>query len=239
MASANVALIIPFRDRGNDPLRQENLKAVERHWWLYPFLERVVVGDGRTGDAQFNRSAAYNAGMRPMTTADVFVFSESDMLIHYDQIDEAVKLALKAPGLVVPFDEYCYLRPGDSTYVRGGTRNPEECVPEWVMAKGRAVGAINVVSRETMKLVGQWDEKFQGSWYDDRAMKIAFETCAGPTRIVPGSAYHLYHQPGWSGDHLTDEDKAATRANKMRYRSYCLAKTPEKIRELTAGGGFQ
>lgn len=229
-----IALIIPFRDRGIDPLRKANLERVLEHWRPYT-KTALAIDDGREGDAQFNRSAAYNKGVRRRRVAEVFIFTESDMILDYGQIDKAVQMALEAPGLVVPFTQYRYLSPRDSERVRAGEIAPEDCTPESTMDNGRSIGAVNVVSRETLNLIGQWDESFEGNWYDDNAMQRAFEVCAGPTRWVDGPAHHLYHLPGWKGSHLTDEDKAATARNKARYGLYQRAETPERIRELTAG----
>jgi hypothetical protein len=230
----NVAIVIPFRDRGNDPLRPANLRCVIEHWdgcdmpvWLSD--------DGRVGDAQFNRSQAYNRGAW-FVDADVVVFAEADMLVPYSQIRQAVAMAAAAPGLVVPFIQYRYLTPEDSCLVRAHDIKPGECIPESTMDNGESIGAINVVSRETLDAIGRWDEVFEGAWYDDVAMKIAFEVCAGLTRWVDGPAWHLWHKPGLGGSHLTAEDEAATARNKERLELYRQATTPERIRELTAGG---
>lgn len=228
----SVAVIIPFRDRGIDPLRKANLDRVVDHSRVYTKTP-TVVSDGRDGDAQFNRSAAYNAGVRECPDAEVFVFTESDMLLDYTQIDQAVCLARETPGLVVPFTQYRYLTPEDSELVRADQVQPATCWPESTMDDGKSIGAINVVSRDTLDLIGQWDECFEGNWYDDNAMHRAFEVCAGPTRWVDGPAHHLFHLPGWKGDHLTDADRAATARNKARYDLYRKAQTPERIRELT------
>lgn len=228
----NVAVVIPFRDRGCDPLRGANLKRVLRHW--DGFAEICVVGDGRYGSAQFNRSAAYNRGAA-LTTADVIVYTESDMLIDHQQINDAVALATVSAGLVIPFVEYHYLNSSDSADVRDTMLDAATCGAQFVRNSGTAIGAINVVSRETLDAVGQWDEAFEGNWYDDTAMQIAFEMCAGPTRWVPGPAYHLYHLPGWTGDHLTAEDKAATESNKARLALYQGAVNADEIRALTMG----
>lgn len=229
-----VAVIIPFRDRGTDPLRQANLTAIRRHWRGYTSDALAIVTDGRNGDDQFNRSAAYNLGVRMCPEAQVYVFTESDMLIEAEQINQAVELALSAPGLIVPFTQYRYLSEDDSAAVRAG-QPPASVEPEWTMDNGRSVGAINVLSAETMALVGQFDEVFEGSWYDDRAMARAFDITAGPTRYVDGPGYHLYHRPGWAGPNLTPEDRAATARNRARFALYAQAATPERIRQLTAG----
>lgn len=235
MNTNRIAVIIPFRDRGIDPLRKANLDRVVDHWRVYTKTP-TVVSDGRTSDAQFNRSAAYNEGVRECPAAEVFVFTESDMLLDYGQIDLAVCVARETPGLVVPFTQYRYLTLEDSARVRAHEADPAECTPESTMDNGASIGAVNVVSRETLELVGGYDETFEGSWYDDSAMRIAFDKACGPTRWVNGPAHHLYHLPGWKGDHLTEADRAATARNKARYALYEQAQTPERIRQLTAGG---
>ncbi len=231
-------VVIPFRDRGTDPLRRQNLDAVVKHWEHIHDTTPVVFSDGRTGSEQFNRSAAYNDATRSLSDADGYVFAESDMLISPHQVENAIELAQESPGLVVPFTEYRYLGAESSAKVREGVQ-PGAFIPRWTMPDGRSIGAINVVSRMTMGMVGQWDETFEGNWYDDDAMKIAFEACAGPTRWVDGPAFHLYHLPGHRGDHLTPEDKAATAHNKSRLAMYRhLAMGPnaqDAIRKLTRG----
>lgn len=232
----NVLVAIPFRDRGRDPLRQVNLLRILEHWDQDHQRAAVVASDGRDGDQQFNRSAAYNKAVRDHPDVDVFVFTESDMLINPEQIEAGIELAAAHPGQVVPFTEYHYLTPEDSHDIRNHAVEPEHCTPETIMTNGRSHGAINIISRESLRLVGQYDELFEGNWYDDTAMKIAYTKTCGPTRFIPGPAHHLYHLPGWTGDHLTDQDRAATRRNHLRCRTYRMAQTPDRIRHLTAGG---
>lgn len=226
------AVIIPWRDRGVDPLRRVNLIRVLDHWRDFD-AEVFVSDDGRADDAQFNRSSAYNYGVQ-MTDADVLIFTESDLLISYEQVNRAVAMALAAPGLVIPFSWFMALSDEDSRRVRAYEADPVDC--EKVAVKGHrgSIGAAGVVSRETYDLVGGYDERFEGAWYDDDAMKIAFDIAAGPTRWVEGSAYHLYHLSGGKGDHLTREDRVATSRNRQRLKLYQQARTPQQIRSLTA-----
>ncbi len=226
-----MTVIIPFRDRGRDPLRQANLQRVLQHWAGW---DVHVVSDGRTGDEQFNRHKAYNLGAT-LTDSDVLVYAESDMLVNHDRITEAIKLARQSPGLVVPFTERHELNTYDSERVRAHEVQPEQCVADVVKPKPRRIGAINVISRETLHLVGQWDEQFDGNWWDDRSMHIAFDMCAGPTRWIDGPSYHLWHLPGHTGTHLTPEDRAATTRNRRRFERYSRARTPDQIRALTTG----
>lgn len=227
------AIVIPYRDRGTDPLRAANLHHILKHWATFP-ADVHVIDDGRVGTEQFNRSAAYNRGRTAAGNVDIIVYAEADMILGHHNLQRAIDRA-KQPGLVVPFTEYRYLSPRDSELVRSETKPVTNCAPQQVMKNGTSIGAINVVSQQTLDLVGQWDEHFEGSWWDDTAMKRAFDIAAAPTRWITGPAWHLYHLPGWTGDHLTDADKAATIANQNRWGLYKEATTATEIRNLTAG----
>lgn len=233
----NAVVIIPWRDRGIDPLRSANLHRVQEQWADYD-LPVIVSGDGRDGDAPFNRSAAYNRGIAAATDAEVFILAESDMLIDVEQIAKAAVLATQQLGLVMPFRTYHALSPENSEKVRAGELTPVQAVSEPGNERTAAVhgGAINVISRSTYYAVGRYDEQFEGAWYDDDSMKRAFDICCGPTCLVDGPAYHLYHLPGGTGDHLRPGDKAATARNKARHGRYLRASTPAHIRALTTEG---
>lgn len=215
------SVVIPFRDRGTDPLRAANLARVLEHWEDVFGPTPMVIGDGRSGKELFNRHAAYNRGIaKSDPDTEVFIFAESDMLCPADQIFEAVTLADIHLGLVVPFTTYRYQGPETSVMIREG-KDPSECKPRWVMGNARSVGAINVVSRITLDCIGQFDEKFDGNWYDDDAMNLAFQVCGGQaTRFIPGEADHLYHLPGHRGRHLTIAEKWATKRNQTRLGLY-------------------
>jgi hypothetical protein len=229
--TSTVAVIIPFRSRGTDPFREQNLARVLTDWRENGY-EPIVVSDGRRGSEAFCRSAAYNQGVE-LVDADVYVFAESDLLIAPESIELAVDLAVEATGLVIPFSEFRAIGERDSRMVRHLVMDPSDCLTTVVRGYRGSIGAINVVSRKTYDLVGGYDEKFEGAWYDDDAMKIAFEVCGGPTRWIDGPAYHLYHLSSGSGDHLTDAERAVTMSNRRRYRKYQAATTADEIRVLT------
>lgn len=224
-----IAVIIPFRDRGIDPRRAANLEVVQAWWYAHGFDPKVV-SDGLEGDAQFNRHRAYNRAASGNEDADVFVFTEADMLIHPDQIHLAARQAQMQLGLIVPFTEYRYLSDEMTATVRDRYHDwepewiatsiqegwPFNLYPESVMRNGRSIGAINVVSRDTLDLTGGFTEATSGNWYDDNIIEEAFAFLAAPTRWVSGPAVHLYHLPGHKGAHLTARDKQATLHNKMR-----------------------
>ena len=229
----NATIVIPYRDRGVDPLRSLNLRRVLEQWSSFG-ADVIVASDGGTGTDQFNRHRAYNQAAAQAHT-DILVYAESDMLIRFDQIDKAIALAAETPRLVVPFTERHELNADDSILVRNQQANPETFKADVVKPKPRRIGAINVVSQQALNMVGGWDETFTGCWWDDRAMHIAFDMCTAPTVWVDGPAWHLWHLPGYQGQHLTGADKQATARNEQRWRQYRKAQTPDRIRELTGG----
>lgn len=236
---SSVAIILPFRDRGTDPLRQANFKRVHDHYSGAGFLI-IIADDGREGDQQFCRSAAYNRGTAA-TDAQVIAYIEADTIISYQQLYEAVDLAAAKPGLVIPFTFQKKLSATDSLLVCAGLKQPQDCTPEpHPYGENSNYGCVNVLSRQTLDAVGQWDETFDGHGHDDNAMFHAFKMCAGPPRWVHGPAYHLYHldfDPDTAPDqsYLSEEDKAAQARNYRRLVLYRNAKTADEIRRLATG----
>lgn len=226
-------VIIPFRDRGLDPRRSANLEIVQAWWYAHGFDPRVV-DDGLEGDAQFNRHRAYNRAVTRFPETEVFVFTEADMLIHPTQILAGVAKALAAPGLVVPFTQYRYLSDHVTHKLRDMYHddNPQltsdfwsqavdsktsvfQIEPESTMEDGKSIGAVNIISRDTWLLTGGFTEATHGNWYDDNIIEEGFAFLTGnKTRFIDGPAVHLYHLPGHSGDHLSEDDRRATEHNK-------------------------
>jgi hypothetical protein len=234
-------VVIPWRDRG-DPDRAANRAAVFRYLQKTGVGTIIEASDGRDRHEPFNRSAAYNRGMSQLP-ADVYVFCEADLLVPARQLQDAVRVALLRPGLVVPFSVYRYLNLNTTRRVRDWGADPFTAVAERTMADRTSVGACNVVSAETMRLVGCWDETFDGWGYDDRAMCHAFTVASGTrTRFITGPAVHLWHPPGWQagqqfagGGEVSERERAATARNKGRYRRYVAARDPYTVRRLTSG----
>lgn len=235
----NVACVIPWRSSG-DPDRRANLDAVVAHLTGWAQGRPVVLSsDGREAGQPFNRSAAYNAGMA-LALAEVYVFNEADMLVPYEQLDAAVRVAAASPGLVIPFDAYHYLSREDSTQVLAGA-HPMSFDPLWTM---KSIGPVNVVSAESMRMVGQWDETLSGHGYDDNCMERAFRiACNSPTHHIAGPAWHLYHDmayapwergtPASNPANFSPEEVRATEWNRNRLRQYQKCAHPHAVRLLT------
>lgn len=250
----NVAVIIPFRDRGLDYRRAANLEIVMQWWYVHGFDPKIV-SDGGSGDSQFNRHKAYNRAVSGNLDADVFVFAEADMLIHPEQIHHAVFLASVRMGLVVPFTQYRYLADSTTDFIREtcAGMTDRDLIDWWTldanhhnsifdmraestMDNGKSIGAVNVVSRRTLEVTGGFTEMTEGNWYDDNIIEESFTYLTkSPTRFVSGPAVHLYHLPGHSGDHLTDADKKSTARNRdllVRIRADIKMKRSGPVRRI-------
>ncbi len=224
---------IPFRLReGGDTRRALNLEVVQG-WWFSHGYEPVIVSDFGSGDAQFNRHQAFNRAVEENPDEKVFIFTEADMLIHPDQIKQAVAYAEEKRGIVVPFKEYRYLSDTTTGFIRSNYYDMDSsALAEWwslpandmnsifdmraesTMSGGKSIGAVNVVSRLTIEKTGGFTEATSGNWYDDNITDEGFGFLSRRTRWVAGPAVHLYHLPGWTGDHLTQADRDATARNK-------------------------
>jgi hypothetical protein len=254
--TSKAKVIIPFRDRGLDMRRGANLEIVMAWWWAHG-LQPELVDDGLTGDAQFNRHRAYNKAVSGNPDVDVFIFTEADMLIPITQIGIAVKLAVRQQGLIVPFMQYRYLSDTSTAKIRDffhdlepselaqwiglDSLNPTsifQIPPEMTMENGSSIGAVNVVSRETLNATGGFTEATSGNWYDDNITEEGFTFLTGnKTAFVPGPAVHMYHLPGHTGDHLSEADKAATKHNRdilVRMRADIRMRNREGVRSLMA-----
>lgn len=232
-------VFIPFRLReGGDLRRPANLEIVQMWWYAHGFDPRIV-SDGGSGDDQFNRHKAYNNAVAEYPDEEVYIFTEADMLVPETQIRAAARLAAKSPGLVVPFKQYRYLSDSVTSHVRDTAHDMDSAVlAEWwslaprdpnsiftmnaesIMDDGKSIGAVNVVSRETLDLTCGFTEATEGNWYDDNIIESAFSFLAGRTRWVDGPAVHLYHIPGHMKDdgdtsHLSEADRQATMKNKI------------------------
>lgn len=236
-AVTTAAIFTPFRDRGIDPYRPQNLEFVTTWWAEHSGFPIHVVDDGRSGTEPFNRSACYNKAVAEHPEVDVFVFAESDVFCDPAQIVEGVELAASAPGLVVPFARFLEISEADSIRVRAGELEHTDAEVKQIRGDYGSDGAINILSRDTYNLVGGYDPSFSSAWWDDSAMRIAFDVCCGPTRFTSGNVFHLFHASGGrKGAVATAEDLVATAENRKRYLRYKRARTPEQIRRLTRGG---
>lgn len=211
-----IGVVIPWRDSG-DPERIDNYEYV---WEYYENLfDWVASPDDGATSGPFNRSRAYNRGYQVMKQCpvDVILWNEADTVLLPENIEIAAKMALKRPGMVIPYTERHELSPEDTRSVLDGT-TPFAYTGAVVHGDGWSIGQAGVTSHETMDTIGGWwDERFKGWGYDDNAMFEIFKRLAGEPRWVQGPGHHLYHTPAYEAH--TPESRAATDANHELYES--------------------
>lgn len=231
------AFVVAFRDRGVDQYRKRNFDYVRAYVESLDLGPVHIVDDGRTGTQPFCRHAAYNHGadIAFSAGATTITYYEADMIVPRQQLVDGIIAALETPRLVIPFNVRHEYNAAQSERIMDG-EDPTSFRAPIIKRAPRRIGAVNIISQDTYWSVGSWDAQMAGSWWDDRAMGIAFNVCTGnPEKWIPGPSAHLYHLPGYAGKHLTDQDKAATAANRARFTLYQQARTPEQIRQLTTG----
>lgn len=224
-------LVIPWRDRGLDPYRAQNLQRVLEHWEASPWSP-MVVDDGLGSDEPFNRSAAYNRAAA-QTDADVLVFSEGDLLVPYNQISQGIELATADLGMVVPFSRFMEIDSDYSVLVRSRRLEPEKAPAKQIRGDRQSIGAVNILSRATYDAIGSYPEKLTSNWYDDDLVNHAFEICTQKTRFIDGPAFHLYHASGSRpGAIRTAEDDERMQINRRLWERYRRVTSPAEIRRF-------
>jgi hypothetical protein len=180
-----VSVIVPYR-----PVDTHRARAWERvscEW------EGFDVRTADDGGEPFSRAASINLGVDGGRDAEVFVVADADILVDRRQVDAAVALAAHAPGLVIAFDRFAYLTKQGSDQIIDGYRGSWEPFIEWSLQD--TVSSCVAFSRETWELSGGFDERFRAWGPEDVAFEVACATLAGPTRRIPGTAWHLFHAP--------------------------------------------
>ena len=101
MPDAAVSIIIPWQDRGD--ARRRAVADFVIAYYQSLGLGEVVIGDYPDDGRPLNRSRLRNEGAKK-ATGDILVFSDADCIVPREQLVEAIRMAEKAPGAVLPYD---------------------------------------------------------------------------------------------------------------------------------------
>jgi hypothetical protein len=196
----NVVILVPRRDGFAD--RDANW-AWCRPWWQWRHPDWPVV-EGHHVTGLFNRSAAINEAARLAGDWDVAVIIDSDVIIHPDNVREAVQRAHDEQQMAVAFTVRYNLNMSGTQLVKAETLYPEAIrIGDRKDNRRRFVArtyhdqhsAVIAVPRPLYDRIGGFDEGFSGWGLEDTAFAIACETAAGkPLLRVEGEAWHLHHE---------------------------------------------
>jgi hypothetical protein len=183
-----IVVIVPYRAAKNRD-RQAAWGRVQAEWLQHGF-ETYAVDDG---GEPFSRGASVNRGVAERPGADVYVFADADTLVDHRQVMLAAEAAVHSPGIVLAYNRYGYLTRDGTRQVLDGYTGSWDALLEWSLQG--TVSTCIVLSAETWRLTGGFDPRFRGWGMEDVAFEITARTVCGPTRRIPGTAWHLWHPP--------------------------------------------
>jgi hypothetical protein len=184
VSKPSVAVVIPWRvSRTHKPRRLEVCIAALRA--ALPPKAGIRAFD--SGHQPFNRAASRNGGVSE-STADVLVVCDGDAVVQPAPLLAAVAAAGDG-RLHLPYTEVRLLTQDGSEHVQLG--NDPHDARVW-HTNPYSVGGCVVVSRDTWRAAGGWDERFTNWGFEDTAFWAAVDTLLGTTRHE-GTLYDLWH----------------------------------------------
>lgn len=184
-----VAIVVPWR--GGDPQREANW-AYCRPWWDQ--FGWPIYQVHHTGRDPFNRAWCINEGARRAFPFDAIVVVDADVVEEsHQQVRDAVDLCLARPlAFTIAHDMGKDLSSEATALLHAGEEVKFE---RHIIAERRnCESRVNVISAELMERLGGYDTRFEGWGHEDVAFCAAAATLADFQR-VPGTCYHLWHEP--------------------------------------------
>lgn len=182
---SNVSVVIPWRvSRTHKPRRLELCLTA-----LKAALPGVEIAAFDSGHQPFNRAASRNGGVaNSYGGVETLVVCDADAIVEPAPLHEAIAEAGDGK-LHLPYTEVRLLSQDGSEHVHLGTDPSRARV--W-HTNPFSVGGCVVVSYETWRAVGGWDERFTNWGFEDTAFWAAVDTLFGTTRH-DGTLYDLWH----------------------------------------------
>lgn len=175
-------ICIPWRDSGPERARVKDYIVS-----YYSAIGNVILAD--SGPGEFNRSEARN-NAAAQASGDALVFMDADAYIPLNQVSAAFELARGSETLVKPFSTAGYLtEAATNMLIDSGI-----IAPDWMNATSDGfVGLSWAIRRDLFEALGGFDTAFEGYGGEDNAFCAACDNLLGPTQLVPGFGYSLWH----------------------------------------------
>lgn len=189
MSETRAAIVVPWRPGVRD---RERAWEWCRVWWERTGYPIHVVE--HTGSEPFNRAWCINEGARRAWPWDVIIAIDADVIEgSVEQVHQAVETAQRTGAMTVAHTAGRDLSViGTRKLLRG-----DEFVWEENLAGMREVcdSRVNVLRADLFELLGGYDVRFEGWGHEDVAAFSAAECARGPAQRIPGSSWHLWHEP--------------------------------------------
>lgn len=144
-----------------------------------------------SGHEPFNRAASRNRAFAGPGVASVWIACDADVLVQPEPLRAAVAAATDGK-MHLPYTSCRMLSRAGSRSVLGG--GPPSVAHTWYVSPN-SVGGCVVVTYDTWRDVGGWDERFVGWGFEDTAFWAAVDTLYGTVRHE-GVLYDLWHPDG-------------------------------------------
>jgi hypothetical protein len=188
---------------------------------------RVTEGD--SPDGPFNRSAALNRAADASGDWDVAVIADADAFVPQPQLDRAVRIARDTGKLAAAFEtvielsRQCTMDLLDTGQLSWQTLQADRVRTDPLCTQS----LILAVPRALWDRVGGFDEQFRGWSAEDNAFWHSCAITAGTPARVPGSVFHLWHEPA-----ERSHSDPGYKANQQRWQQYRQARDERQLHRI-------
>jgi len=193
-----VSILVPFRPERRNDVRIKHWRWIRQRW--EHVLPGVEIVEGTTDSVPFSKSQAINDAYRK-SSGDILITADADTWIEREHILHALDQASAIPHAVVPWTNCYRMTRTDSTEIcNSDPAGPFPVTQEMVSRidddappSPASLAMVVVIQRRAFEAVGGMDPRFLGWGGEDTSFGLACWTLLGPTILLLGNAWSLYH----------------------------------------------
>jgi hypothetical protein len=195
-----IAVVIPWR---STPSRAPLANLVDL-WYKENFSNaKIIYSD--SDHERFSISAARNIGAKKVSSYDVIVHNDADVIPSFNSVVEGIFQTLETNLFSNPFTELRELTDSDTQKFLKNEISIDQA--EHKKVPGSCSGVV-ITTPSSWKSVGGLDESFVGWGYEDAALAVAHRTILGQDFLaIPGVAYSMYHEPAEKNINLLQKNR--------------------------------
>jgi hypothetical protein len=150
-------------------------------------------------DAPFNKSWAYNVGMK-RAVAPIIIFGEADYFMNPLELIECLKL-MDTYDCIIPNDKYVQLSPRESSFDTNTILQIRNTQP-----KKNLLDGLSIFKREAINKIAGWNEDMIGLGYENEFNELKIKKYLN-YKQMSYIGFHLYHQPNFAGEVFMNRNK--------------------------------
>ena len=232
-----VSILVPFRPERRNDIRIKHWAWIKKRW--EHVLPEAEIVEGTTDAVPFSKSQAVNDAFH-RSSGDLLIIADADTWIERDHITAALDQASTIPHAVIPWTN-CYRlnRVDSSTIHRADPAGPFPVTKKMLdrindePTPSPASMAMNIViQRRSFEAVGGMDPRFLGWGGEDTSFGLACWTLLGPTVLLMGNAWSLYHARPKQGAHRVWQNDMPQRNYDLWQRYKAAKENPAEMIKL-------